>query len=353
MALVSLPSPIYWPGITGSFSTNISLFTTATLTSAGHYAAFIFAAREDMAITHIGCRIGTVAGSPTAEVRIETVDTSGLPSGTLWATNTNGTTGTITSDTNILQALTATANITKGQVFCVMVKYASGTSIIVQHTSLENPSITNLPYRVVNTGTPTKAQLVASMPTIALGSSSTTFYQVPGTLPVASLTTNAFNNTNSAKRGLLFTPPMNCRAIGIKWHQNNNAGNFNAVLYDSGGTELSSSSTAYDGDHALSSTSGLSLVYFDNTVTLTAGTAYRIAIEPSSATNCNVSTIVLPSANYRGASPAGTTANYTTFATATWTDTATDTLPIMDVIIDQLDNGVGGGGSSIGALIAG
>jgi hypothetical protein len=345
MALVSLPSPICWPGITGALDTSIALFTTNTLTAAGHYAAFIFAAREDMAITHVGCRIGTVAGSPTAEVRIETVDTSGLPSGTLWATNTNGTTGTITSDTNILQALTATANITKGQVFCVMIKYASGTSIIVQHTSLNNPVASNLPYRVLNTGTPTKGQLFDCLPTIALGSSSTTFYHVPGTLPVASLTTNAFNNTNSAKRGLLFTPPMSCRAVGIRWHQNNNAGNYNAVLYDSGGTELSSSSTAYDGDHAISSVGGLSTVFFDNPVTLTAGTTYRIAIEPSSATNCNVSTIVLPSANYRGASPAGATANYTTFATATWTDTATDTLPIMDVVIDQLDNGAGGGGA--------
>jgi hypothetical protein len=68
---------------------------------------------------HVGFRAGTAAGSPTIEVRIETLDASGLPSGTLWATNTNGTTGTVSSNTYVLWALTASASIAKGQMFCV------------------------------------------------------------------------------------------------------------------------------------------------------------------------------------------------------------------------------------------
>jgi hypothetical protein len=89
---------------------------------------------------------------------------------------------------------------------------------------------------------------------------------------------------------------------------------------------------------------GTETVYFDNTVSLSAGTTYRIAIEPSSATNVNVSTQTLATVDYRGGTPAKLTAHYTTFATATWDDTNTSVLPLMDLIIDQVDDGAGTGG---------
>jgi hypothetical protein len=42
--------------------------------------------------------------------------------------------------------------------------------------------------------------------------------------------------------------------------------------------------------------------------------------------------------------PAGTTAHYTTFASAAWDDTNTSLLPLMELIIDQVDDGNGTGG---------
>lgn len=346
MTLVSLPSPILWPGLLGDVNTAPGLGNLTTLTSVGHYWAYIFCAREAMTISHVGFRAGTVAGSPTAEVRIETVDGStGLPSGTLWATNTNGTTGTVTTGSNVLQALTASASITAGQIFCVKIVLASGTSIIVQQTgSAASPYDSALPYTVVNTGTPTKAVLNGTG-SIALGSSSTTFYQVPGTIPISAVTAGAFNNTNGARRGLRFTPPMKCRVIGLRWFGSNAVGDVNAAIYSDAGSELSSSSTAFDGDNTAASASGNRpfVVYFDNPVTCDAGTTYRAVIEPSSATNSNLYTYTLPSADYRRASPAGTTAHYTTYASAAWNDTNTTVLPYMDVLIDQVDDGTGSG----------
>jgi hypothetical protein len=348
MTLVSLPSPIHWPGICGSTASGSpALGNAVTVSAAGHYHAFIFVAREDMTISHVGFRAGTATGSPTIEVRIETVDASGLPSGTLWATNTNGTTGTVTSNTNVLQALTASASITKGQIVCVKIAYASGTSQVIQ--ILNNMMALfhhSLPYYVNHSGSAAKGSMNGSCAAIALGSSSTTFYQVPGTIPISAAGAGGFNNTSSAKRGLRFTPPMNCRAIGMRWHNAAATGDFNAVLYNDAGTELSSSSTAFDGDYSAATANGTWTVYFDNTVTLTAGTAYRIAIEPTTTTNANVSTLTLPTTDYRTAGPAKTTAHYTTFATASWDDGATNQaiLPLMDVIIDQVDDGTGSGG---------
>jgi hypothetical protein len=358
MTLVSLPSPILWPGLVGDVSTAPGLGNLTTLTSAGHYWSYILCAREAMTISHVAFRAGTVAGAPTLDVRIETVDpATGLPSGTLWGTNTNLSDGVaIVSNTNIIKALTASASIAAGQLFCVKIEFVTGTSFILQMMgSSATPYDSSLPYTVFTTGTPTKAALNHTG-SIGLGSSATSFYQVPGLTPVSAVASNTFNNTNAAKRGLRFTPPMKCRVIGLRWFGANAVGDVNAAIYDdTTGTavEVGSSSTAFDGDvnAASASPNRPFVVYFDNPVTCNAGTTYRAAIEPSSATNTNLYTFVLQSADYRGGSPAGTTAHYTTFVTGGWTDTATDTLPFMDILIDQVDDGTGSGASGGGQRV--
>lgn len=352
MTLVSLPRPIGIPGLAFTTGGTPTITTEVTLDAAGEYIAYVFSAKEAMTISHVGFRAGTAAGSPTIEVRIETVDTStGLPSGTLWAANTNGTTGTVSSNTTVLQSLTASASVAAGQIFCVKIAYASGTSQQIQrinnYSTIFNPSV---PYKVTNTGTPTKGTLGnTDGGMIAVGSSATAFYLLPGMVPINSYSGGTFNNTNSAKRGLRFTPAFNCRAIGIRWYEAASVGDCNIVIYDDAGTELSSSSTAFDGD--IVSGSSVLHLYFDNPVTLAAGSTYRAVIEPSSATNVNVGTFTLASANYRSAFPGGATGHYTTFASAVWTDTATDTLPLLDVIIDQVDNGAGSGGGGGGQRV--
>lgn len=346
MTLVSLPSPISWPGNIGTILGTPVLGTAQTLDAAGEFQGYGFIAKEDMTITHVMFRAGTVAGSPTATVSIEALDASGLPTGSAGFGSTNGTTATIVSNTTVLTALGATATITKGTPFCVKITYASGTSIITQNLGANTvliPGYSNQPFKVTNVSGSTVRSNLDQLPILALGSSSTTFYNVPGIMPLTSYNAGTFNNTNSAKRGLRFVPPMACRAIGIHWFCSNSTGDYNAVLYNDAGTELSSSSTAFDGDTHFANANAATRVYFDNPVTLAAGTAYRIAIEPTSATNCNVSTYTLPSSDYYGATPGGTTATYASFATATWTDSTTQ-IPLMDVIIDQLDNGVSSGG---------
>jgi hypothetical protein len=346
MTLVSLPSPIYWPGLSSTRSTP-TLGTAVTLDAAGEYVSYVFCAREDMTVSHVGFRAGVVAGSPTCTVGIEAPDSSGFPAGSAGFGSTNATTATISSNTWVLTALGGSATITKGQVFCVKIAYASGTSVIVQHTALSAPCAIALPYSVVNTGSPTRTVMEQNIANIALGSDSTTFYQVPGAFPISAISGNTFNNTNAAKRGLRFTPPMRCRVIGLRWYGTTSFGDFNAAIYDDttgSAVEVSNSSTAFDGEYSAVANSGNNIIFFDNAVTCSAGTTYRAAIEPTSATNVNLSTITLPSASYRGASPAGATAHYTTFVTGGWTDTATDQLPLMDIVIDQVDDGTGTGG---------
>lgn len=351
MTMTSLNSGwMAWPGHCEMIDAAPSITTDQTITAANTYQAWIGAAREAMTISHIGFRINSVSGAPTAEVRVETVDTTtGLPTGTLWAANTNGTSGTLTATTWFLVALTAPASIAAGQVFAIVVKYASGTNFVLLKIGGYRNTRLNLPYEAPNG---VRGRMLGGK-CMAVASSTTTFYQLNSMLPAINQTNTAFNNTSSAAQGMRFQVPVKCRVIGIRHYQGTANGDYNAVIYDDSGTELSSSSTAYDGNYSAESAGGVHYSFLDNPVTLSAGTWYRAALEPSSATNINISTVQLPTLDYRSAWPGGTNQLYTTRASGTWTDTATDKIPLMDILIDQVDDGTGSGGATPIGIIGG
>lgn len=344
MTLVSLPSPIPYPGIMATPYGSPGAATVATLDAAGEYVAYVFSAKEDMTVTHVGFYGGTATGSPQLIVGIEALSSTAFPDGSAGFGSTNSSSTATASGWNLI-ALGGTATIPKGSRFAVKIAYSSGTSQVIQNISnMGVPTGSILPYQVVNTGTPTKASMT-NLAQLVVGSSSTTFYNLIGAMGASSFSTNSFNNTSSAKRGLRFVPPMNCRAVGIRWHNSTAFGDYNIVLTNDAGTELSNSSTAIDGDTTVSGNGG-STAYFDNAVMLTAGTAYRVWIEPSSATNCNISTLTLGSSDYFSATPAKSTAvaTYCTFVSGPTITDSTTQIPLMDVLLDQVDDGAGSGG---------
>lgn len=351
MALVTLARPRPLFGMLTYVSNTPSVGSAATMDASGEYEAWVGSAEQDLVVSHVAFFCNAAAGSPTAEIRIETVDASnGRPSGTLWAANTNATTGTLSATTHTgAVALTAAATIPAGSLFAVVIKYASGTSFAMGLLSNYNDMIRDvgLPYRVTNTGTPAKSSHVASVLMMSLGSSATSFYSMPGMAPHGAATTNSFNNTSGARQGLLFRTPVACRARGLLLWNGSAAGDLNFGMRAADGTELSSSLTAFDKDiqHA-TGTNSLRLI-FDNPVVLSPGTDYRASIEPSSTTNVQVPYFTLPSADYIGATPAGENFQRFTYTTGGgYDDSNTTHLPVMDVLIDQLDDGAGGGGAS-------
>jgi hypothetical protein len=348
MALQSLNAATPWPRIVGYVGGASSVGTWQTLTTAGHYASVVIAAHKAMTITHVGFRTGAVSGAPTADVRIEDIAATGLPSGTLWDTNTNIVTGALSANTHALHALTASAAIDPGQRFAVKIAFASGTSFIVQQ-STNIAFNSNIPYSVVNTGADTKDRIVSGI-NLVLGSGATTFYSVDAIRPFTAITANTFSNSVAGtRRGLKFQVPFKCRCVGVRYSSGAVTGDYSAIVLDSGGTELSSSATAYDGDESGAGAGGMSSVMFDNPVTLSPATTYYIMIEPTSATNCGLVTYTLPSADYRTGFPGGTNFNYATYTTGGGFTDVTDQVPVMDILYDQLEDGVsaGGGGQRI------
>lgn len=344
MTLASLGLYLSYPGILSGLDGVPAISTASTLDAAGEYQSYILEAREDMVLSHVGWRTGTVAGSPTADTRIETVDpATGLPTGTLWATNTNIVSGTLSSNTSTLHALTAPATILKGQVYCVKIVYASGTSVtVIALSNARRLASTTRPYAVTNvTGSAVKSRPGQTF-NLALGSSTTTFYAVDNVLPVTAITSSAFNNTNSAARGMHFQVPFKCRCIGLTWYNSSSVGDGNVGILDASGNELSSSLTAFEGDQSGAVTGGSTTIYFDNPVTLSPNTWYYAVVEPSSATNVTVAFGTIPSSSYVSALWGKAFWQYSTRVSGVWTDNA-DMFPLMDILIDQFDDGASAG----------
>jgi hypothetical protein len=344
MALQTLARPIFWPNITDKTGGARTLSSASTLDAAGEYVATVFRATENMTISHVIFRVNAASGSPTVDVRIETVSTTdGLPTGTLWATNTNVVSAALSAGTVYTEALTASASINTGDYVAVVFKYNSGTSVALTLAGGGHDLTSmGMPYQVNNTGTPTKANHGAAR-AMAVGNGATSFYYVPGMLPVSATVQQNFSTTNGDAFGNRFQVPFKCRCKGLVYIVAGTSGEFSYGLYDDSGTELSSSSTTFDIDQAAWNTANPMLMFFDNPVTLSPATWYRLALWPSSTTNTSAykqtvmtdASEAMPYTNF----------HYTTKATGgAWTDTATTEALMLDLIIDQLDDGVSAGG---------
>jgi hypothetical protein len=342
MALVSV-APFGWPGHALPTIAAAPTLANDTTISTGVHLMYVGTARQAMTISHVGFMAGTVTAAGTVSVSIRSIGTDGLDSAD-WDTNTNLTAQSVTQNTWNLYALTASASIAAGQVFGVKIEYGgSGTSFIVRRiTGLRNTTF-NIPYEIV---TGTKAR-VSALKSLAVGSSTSSFYQLDGALPATAATSAAINTgTSTTREGLRFKVAFACRCVGIRWWNSTSVGDYVVMLRDDGGTELSSSSTAFEGDQGANSAGGICVVHFDNPVTLSADTWYRATVEPSSATSVTVSEITIAGTDYFGAVPGGINNHLTRYTTGAWDDTNTSIIPVMDIIIDQIHDGASTGGGA-------
>jgi hypothetical protein len=340
MTLITLPNAIWYPNPAFG-SALLAQASAATLDAAGEYVAYVFRAEEAMTISHFGFRPSTITASGTVDMRIETVGADGNPSGALWAANTNIAGDTLTTNTWYLGALTASASIAAGDMVAAVIAYNSGTSVQVGHwTGAVAAGFHGAQaYRVISTGGSAAKNL--GLGNAAIGSSATAFYHIPIILPGTTETDTNFASGSSPNRyGIRFKVPFACRLSGFSFNTQLN-GDFNAVLYSDAGASLQSQSV--DGDTYNDGEMGA--ITFDTPQTLTADTWYRATIEATEAgVNQEVQTITLPSADYIDATPWGSNAHLTTHNGAAWDDTNTDIIPLMSLLIDQIDDGEGDGG---------
>jgi hypothetical protein len=81
-------------------------------------------------------------------------------------------------------------------------------------------------------------------------------------------------------------------------------------------------------------------------VTLDANTWYRATLQATSANNVTLCELTMQSTSYFGALPGGANQHLTRYTSSAWDDSPTAVIPIMDILIDQVDDGTGTGSGS-------
>lgn len=363
MALQAIGRPfLQWPAFLG-FSSGTSLntnFASLLLDAASEAAALVMQAPKTGNIDRVKWRTNTwtTAGADPVQIAIETVANNGLPNftKTLFGTNTEGTKTPVATDDNVWieTTLTAAAAVTQGAAFAVCIRNPPANASNFNVAAVQS---TNNPYRVASSYFPRGATALGAPPTafatatvqypmIAVRYDDGTWYSADGLITGTGGSTAYNSGTNPRYRGNRFQVPFKCRAIGIAAFILNAAANSNFIarIRDDAGTTLASSGT-FDGDWMLGTTNdGPVTALLTTSVELSPGTWYRMTIEPQTANNIALASLDINNADVMTTAPGGTNFYMTTSNDlTTWTDTTTQKHS-MALIIDALDDGVGGGG---------
>jgi len=319
------------------------------LDAAGEQWAYLFRAPKSGNISTIGFRTGTVTTGAAVDVRLETVDpATGDPTGTLKAANANATQTILDGDDNTWfdTALTAAAAVSAGDWLAAVITAPGGFAGTL------NLAYGNV-YGLINQITQRQYYLdhyVASAwtkrlyaPIGRIGYDDATFPFIPGLCGANSLSSYVYDSADTPDEyGIYFQLPFSARATGW-WASVRLQGDAIANLYDSDGSTVLAS-TILDFD-IVSSTNMPNGALFANPQTLAKDTFYRLTLLGNHASN------VLRLA-YAGVS---STAHWEQMGLSTdvqqtsrvdggaWTQDNT-AYPMMGLILDQVDDGAGGGG---------
>ena len=337
-------------------SSSVPNYSSISLDAAGEYMAMIFQPRKAGDIQGIEFRCHNSTGACTVDLRLETVDaTTGFPTGTLFAANTQVTGVTATSAAWIGAASNFTANATVALTdrLAAKILYNSGTLIQVAQWTFTSLVF---PYSVENTGTPTKSTSGLGM---ALRYSDGSYDYIPGLVPWNTFPpTNLTSGTNPNHRGNVFVPPAPLGVVGA-WAWIENAAGGTGLLdfilatddWDGTADNDGTSNWVVTLDNNIATNRGLVYIQFSTRALLSKNATYRLLLKSETGSDINMyqgdvnTSALLNAADRWGTSMYLTTANNPTGA-GSWTNTNTSRV-FMGLWVDQIDDGVGGGGSSV------
>lgn len=334
------------PGISGGSS--------LLLDAASEQVAFIFEAPESFTLHKVGFLVTTVTSAPTAahDIRVETVDAAtGLSTGTLVATNTNGS-ATLNATGWYEVALTADASLTQGTAYAIVIK-APGANFGSINLSQFDDEVTSNAYVTIP---PSGGSKNGINPIFALEDDVAVVRAIPGVWPLSAISSQAWNSSsNPNRRGARFKVPFPCRLAGCDLYIDADA-DYTIVFYASNGT---TATTVYTGDDDIRAgiNPAVHKVTFTTKPTLAADTYYRLIVLPSTVSGLTTFRLDVNAAKYLDAMPGGqnfhwTTVNGAPSAEGDWTQTLTSR-PLMSLRFDQMDDGASSSGGARGYAFGG
>lgn len=312
------------------------------LDASGEYGGAVFLARETKNLRKVHAFATAVGGAGDFECRIEGIDASGDPSGSLLAANNNATL-TISTTGVKTWTLTADAPLVRGTTyFAVLIKWVSGNvSFYCPRTGVAEV-FGRFPYGHRNIGAGNiKQALGTNVIGLLLEYDDGTFGIYPEVaFPSAAASAN-FNSGNTPdERGVKFNLNAKIRSDGFEALLNTAAGdNFDVRLYGTDGSTVLASATI-DKDYLQSGT-GRIQVPWTTPVELPAGNGYRLVFRPG-ATNINYHEWTMPSVAAMRALPGRGIWHQTERTNdGVWTDN-TDKFMALALWIDGIDDPAGG-----------
>lgn len=307
-------------------------------------------------ISQISFYNSTLAGSSGSfdlEVRLETVDTAtGLPTGTLWATNTKGTVNVLATADNQWQTitLTATGTVSKGQFVAVVAKVTAinGAATTMGMAKFADTQMHAI-YGVENlTGAGWAKNSVSNTYNIVPIFNDGSLAETPSLFVASAVNTRTFNSGSSpSKRAMKFKVAAPMRLTGC-WVWLDLDADCIIKLYAADGTTVLAQKTVSSNiDNAsaawiytyLFDANEVSPGYYD----LVANTNYYLSIEPSSGSDISIYDVDYPSNAYLGLCGGGINWYSSTNTGGTWTDNTLNR-PWIGLIFNGVDDGVSAGG---------
>ena len=346
MALIDIDGFLFWPPRIGAAAVTPTL-VTHDLDSANDLSGCIFQAPKTGTIAKIGFRTSTVTNAQDLKVSFQGVTASGKPDGVVAQFRVVGSivqatwfeTGLITD--NGTDGGTKRA-VTKGDFLAVVIEFASTVGDLHIRTTLTDNSVTKYPgvFRSTNGGSSWSFTTQRSMDLYVEyddGSSE----PINGLEPFLTYVAQSYDvNDSPDEYALRFSVPFKCRVSGLwMWVDGGVPGGTEMILYE--GTSVKAMVNHFSEGGV---TAGTHTVIFATPVELSIGTIYYAAYRPLSSTNVTVALKGINDAKHRNASP-GKTAHYLATRTdqGAWSDD-TKSLPSIGLVLDQLDDGVSGGG---------
>lgn len=334
----------------GTFGTN-----STTMDAVNEKLAMVYVASEDFTIDQVGCLLSGCSGTGnphTLDARVETVNTStGLPTGTLWATNTNGTISIDpNSDDNTWKwvSITADATMSQGDLFAVVMNCTAlavgGTPNIGIQKNTESGHDPYSSFISLTDQGGGYAETVGERPhTFGLKNGSGEWMFIgPQLFPHANSPTSEYTvtSTGSTRRmGAKFQVPFPCSVSGVDfWIELDN--DVDVILYDSDGTTALATKRIYSSLQYVGFEKAFRVV-FDSDVSLSANTDYRVVAVGLDATGSPVQAIKLEEAAQARAHDGGENFYLTTHNGTSWTDTTTE-VPLLSLVFNGFDDAAGG-----------
>ena len=323
---MSYNSPLWFPG--WGFATAGS---TVALTGSGYYVAALFQPVPGKTIDRI-CFYCTASSSGIVDVRLETMNGSGVPTGTLVAANTSLTGISVSANTLYDNVLTASYTVPTSATTYIAAKVAwnSGSATIRTRSAGGAPCVFPRAYEYTSSGAHR-----STVPCITVRYTDGTYQPL-----LACFNTNPTNVTfkgdsSPNEYGNKFTPTENLNVVGMSAVAKPQGGASTGVLRitDDTGAVLTNDNENYFSyaESDIGATGGIFTRWFSSPIQLIAGRAYYVSILAVGTTNSWYAFVLsFGSVALREAHMPGLTK--VTRAGGAWTETTTDCMMITPLI---------------------